>query len=65
MDSAELAEHFRASMLLSGVGDAMGFRNGKWEFNYNGTKIHKELEELGGIENLKLDGTYILLCLLM
>ena len=32
-----LAERYRASMVLAGVGDAMGYRNGAWEFTFDGT----------------------------
>ena len=45
-------ERFVASMVLSGVGDAIGFRNGRWEFCHSGRVIHNECEELGGVENL-------------
>ena len=41
-------------MVLAGVGDAMGYKCGKWEFCFNGVRIHKELSDLGGIENLKV-----------
>jgi ADP-ribosylarginine hydrolase len=43
-----------ASMLLSGVGDALGYRKGRWEFNTDGSIIHRELEDLGGLEKLHL-----------
>jgi len=44
-------------MILAGVGDAIGFRNGKWEFNYDGQDIHRELEEeIGGLEKLSVNG---------
>ena len=33
----ELEERYRASMVLAGVGDAMGYRNGAWEFTFDGT----------------------------
>ena len=45
---------YEASMVLSGVGDAMGYKNGEWEFNFVGASIHKELEQLGGIEKLSI-----------
>ncbi|XP_051521170.1 ADP-ribosylhydrolase ARH1-like isoform X1 [Myxocyprinus asiaticus] len=45
-------EHYKAGMLLSGVGDAMGYRNGLWEFNNSGPAIHKELQNLGGLKNI-------------
>lgn len=32
-----------------------GYRKGKWEFCYSGTKIHQELNDLGGLEKLVLD----------
>lgn len=45
---------YEASMVLSGVGDAMGYRNGEWEFNFVGADIHKQLEGLGGIDRLNI-----------
>jgi hypothetical protein len=35
--TGEVAERYRASMVLAGVGDAMGYRNGVWEFTFDGT----------------------------
>jgi ADP-ribosylarginine hydrolase len=39
------------------VGDAIGYKNGSWEFCHNGRFIHNELESLGGLENLCIDKT--------
>ncbi|XP_046855112.1 protein ADP-ribosylarginine hydrolase-like [Xenia sp. Carnegie-2017] len=43
-------------MVLSGVGDALGYKNGLWEFCYSGTKIHEELEKLGGLDKIDIKG---------
>ncbi|EFC35297.1 hypothetical protein NAEGRDRAFT_54990, partial [Naegleria gruberi] len=44
-----LAERIEASCVLTAVGDAIGYRNGTWEFNFSGERIHKELkDEFGG-----------------
>lgn len=51
---ASLKEKYIASMVLSGVGDAMGFKQGDWEFCHSGITIHEEAEKLGGIEKLKI-----------
>ena len=53
---AELAERYRASMVLSGVGDAMGYHNGKWEFCHSGRDIHDDLKKMGGLDKLVLAG---------
>ncbi|CAC5414402.1 ADPRH [Mytilus coruscus] len=42
-------------MVLSGVGDAMGYRKGQWEFCTSGVAIHKEATQLGGIKSLKIE----------
>ncbi|RXN16028.1 ADP-ribosylarginine hydrolase-like protein [Labeo rohita] len=42
-------------MLLSGVGDALGYRNQLWEFNQSGPAIHKELQALGGLKNISVE----------
>ena len=49
-----LLERYTASMVLSGAGDALGYRNARWEFCHSGPTIHKELEDLGGLENIKV-----------
>lgn len=58
-----LFERYQACFVLHAVGDAMGYRNGKWELNYSGPDIHKELDELGGIEALSLDPSIYLILL--
>ena len=49
-----LKERYQASMVLAGVGDALGYRNGKWEFNLDGHKIHEELRSMGGLSKLTI-----------
>ncbi|XP_030630091.1 ADP-ribosylarginine hydrolase [Chanos chanos] len=52
MDRSASLQDYKAGMLLSGVGDALGYRNQLWEYNQSGPVIHKELEELGGLKNI-------------
>ena len=47
-----LEERYEAAMVLSGVGDALGYKNGKWEFCQSGIYIHEELEQLGGLSEI-------------
>ncbi|XP_064180692.1 ADP-ribosylarginine hydrolase [Anguilla rostrata] len=55
MDRSHSLQHYKAAMLLSGVGDALGYRNQLWEYNESGPAIHKELQELGGVENIAVE----------
>lgn len=48
-------EKFQAAMVLGGVGDALGYRKGRWESCISGVRIQKELSDLGGLGVLKLD----------
>jgi ADP-ribosylarginine hydrolase len=48
-------EKFIASMVLAAVGDAIGYKNGSWEFNMSGESIHAELKQLGGLGKLEID----------
>uniref|UniRef100_A0A8C5TLR8 ADP-ribosylarginine hydrolase n=1 Tax=Malurus cyaneus samueli TaxID=2593467 RepID=A0A8C5TLR8_9PASS len=41
-------EAYEAAMVLSGVGDALGYRAGRWEYCTSGPQIHAELAQLGG-----------------
>lgn len=47
---------FQASMVLSAVGDALGYKNGEWEFCHSGEAIHRELQNLGGLKNIDIKG---------
>lgn len=47
---------FQASMVLSAVGDALGYKNGEWEFCHSGEAIHWELQSLGGLKNIDIKG---------
>ena len=53
---SDLGEKYKAVMVLSGVGDALGYKNGSWEFCHSGIEIHKELKQLGGLEKLDING---------
>lgn len=44
-----MLERYEAAMVLSGAGDAIGYRKGDWEFCRMGYQIHDELKELGGV----------------
>ncbi|CAN9507231.1 unnamed protein product [Ophioblennius macclurei] len=48
-------EKFKAGMVLGAVGDALGYRKGKWENCVSGKKIQEELASLGGLGSLKLE----------
>ncbi|XP_009873419.1 PREDICTED: ADP-ribosylarginine hydrolase, partial [Apaloderma vittatum] len=49
-------ENYVASMVLSAVGDTLGYGNGQWEFLKSGPAIHKQLVEMGGLNNLNIKG---------
>ena len=50
----DIEERYRACMLLGAAGDALGFKNARWEFMEIGEEIHKELNKLGGVENINV-----------
>lgn len=41
-------ERYQATMVLAGVGDAVGYKNGQWEFCTSSKKIHAEFNEMTG-----------------
>uniref|UniRef100_A0A8C5QUB3 ADP-ribosylarginine hydrolase n=1 Tax=Leptobrachium leishanense TaxID=445787 RepID=A0A8C5QUB3_9ANUR len=45
-------DRYVAAMLLSAAGDALGYRNQRWEYCTSGPQIHSELQELGGLANI-------------
>lgn len=58
----EMESKFAACMILGGVGDAMGYNNGDWEFCFDGKKIHAEMANLTkrkGISALEISKDWI------
>ncbi|XP_056882650.1 ADP-ribosylhydrolase ARH1-like [Takifugu flavidus] len=55
MDGPATLEHYKAAMVLSGAGDALGYRNKLWEYNESGPAIHQEVKELGGLRNISVE----------
>eukprot|EP00027_Filamoeba_sp_ATCC50430_P016888 CAMPEP_0168573452 /NCGR_PEP_ID=MMETSP0413-20121227/18544_1 /TAXON_ID=136452 /ORGANISM="Filamoeba nolandi, Strain NC-AS-23-1" /LENGTH=89 /DNA_ID=CAMNT_0008606707 /DNA_START=69 /DNA_END=334 /DNA_ORIENTATION=+ len=55
-EPTSLKSRYIASMVLSAVGDTLGFRNGDWEFETNGIFLHKKIEEMGGVKSLSCTG---------
>ncbi|XP_064167147.1 inactive ADP-ribosyltransferase arh2-like [Anguilla rostrata] len=51
----DVTEKFQAAMVLGAVGDALGYRKGRWEGCTSGRKIQEELASLGGLGALRLD----------
>ncbi|XP_076459983.1 ADP-ribosylhydrolase ARH1-like isoform X2 [Babylonia areolata] len=51
---ASLNERYEAAMVLGGVGDALGYKNGSWEFCHSGKSIHEELMKMGGLKAVKV-----------
>lgn len=51
---ASLPLHYEAAMVLSGVGDALGFKNSSWKFCKVGNDILEELKSMGGIPALNV-----------
>ena len=49
---------FRAALLLGSSGDAMGYKNGRWEFLKDGVRLHQELKNQFGRLTLGDSETY-------
>ncbi|KAL4231315.1 hypothetical protein ACF0H5_008895 [Mactra antiquata] len=45
---------YKDAMVLGGVGDALGYKNGDWEFCLQGDVIHKELRRMGGVGKINV-----------
>lgn len=45
-DSNHTLENYRAAMVLAGVGDAMGYKNGDWEFLTSSKIIHEQMMKM-------------------
>ena len=48
-------DRFKACMVLAGVGDALGYKNGAYEFCHNGPAINNEVQAAGGVGNIKVN----------
>lgn len=51
-DTVPLEQRYKASMVLSGAGDALGYNHGTWEFENDGVLIHEQVQKRGGLEKL-------------
>ena len=52
---ADRQERYEAAMVLAGAGDAIGYKNGSWEFCHSGQQIHQQLASLGGVDRIEVD----------
>ena len=51
-------DKFKACMVLAAVGDAMGYKNGDWQFLTNSTILHEDMMKITngkGVLALKID----------
>ncbi|XP_045211936.2 uncharacterized protein LOC123563284 [Mercenaria mercenaria] len=51
---APLEIRYEAAMVLSAVGDSLGYKNGNWLECTRGPHIYKELTELGGVKSINI-----------
>ncbi|BFZ02962.1 hypothetical protein BsWGS_06001 [Bradybaena similaris] len=49
---SSLKERYVYAMVLSGVGDALGYYNGAFEFCHVGSAIYEKVRQLGGLEQI-------------
>ena len=54
-EDSDMKDRFEACMVLAGVGDALGYKNGSWEFNPSGVTIHEEAKYLGGVRKIAIN----------
>ncbi|XP_059157146.1 ADP-ribosylhydrolase ARH1-like [Physella acuta] len=52
--TSSVCERYVAAMVLSGVGDALGYKNGEWEFCHSGETIYAEVLKLNDVENIQV-----------
>uniref|UniRef100_A0A8D0LAT4 ADP-ribosylarginine hydrolase n=1 Tax=Sphenodon punctatus TaxID=8508 RepID=A0A8D0LAT4_SPHPU len=48
----DCGDRYRVAMVLSGAGDALGYRKQLWEYCESGPQIHTELQDLGGLSGV-------------
>ncbi|XP_055954705.1 ADP-ribosylhydrolase ARH1 isoform X2 [Patella vulgata] len=52
--SNDMLQRYKAAMVLSGAGDAIGYNRGRWEFCKDGLQIHEELKKMGGLNKINV-----------